>query len=89
MCEAVETSSEKEELSSEERAFLLLYSNLGLQLLSSNEREKTVQNIEVCTTIIWGQCVLREGGSSSESSFNSCQLMKGSCPFRTGTEGVS
>ena len=47
VCEAVETLSEKEDLSAEDRAFLLLYSNLGLQLLSPSEREKTAQTIEV------------------------------------------
>ena len=47
VCEAVETLSQKEELSSEEKAFLLLYSNLGLQLLSPREREGTAHSIEV------------------------------------------
>lgn len=46
-CEAVESLSSKEEPSCEEKAFLLLYSNLGLQLLSPSEREGTARSIEV------------------------------------------
>ena len=47
MCEVVESLDAKDELPSEERAFLLLHSNLGLQLLSPAEREKTANSIEV------------------------------------------
>ena len=47
VCEAVEGLSEREQLSSEDRAFLLLYSNLGIQLISPSEREKAVENIKV------------------------------------------
>ena len=52
VCETVESLSSKEDLSSEERAFLLLYSSLGLQLLSPGEREGTAHSILVlCATI--------------------------------------
>ena len=50
-CEAVESLSSKEEPSCEEKAFLLLYSNLGLQLLSPSEREGTTHSIEVNTCV--------------------------------------
>jgi hypothetical protein len=43
----MESLSSKEELCCEEKAFLLLYSNLGLQLLSPSEREGTARSIEV------------------------------------------
>lgn len=46
-CEAVESLSSKEELCCEEKAFLLLYSNLGLQLLFPSEREGMTHSIEV------------------------------------------
>ena len=47
VCEVVESLDAKDELLSEERGFLLLFSNLGLQLLSPTEREKTANSIEV------------------------------------------
>ena len=47
VCEALDTLSEKEEQSSEEKAFLLLFSSLGLQLLSHSEREKAASVIKV------------------------------------------
>ena len=47
VCDAVDTLSEKKEQSSEEKAFLLLFSSLGLQLLSHKEREKTASTVEV------------------------------------------
>ena len=47
VCETLDTLSEKEEQSSEEKAFLLLFSCLGLQLLSHSEREKAAGVIKV------------------------------------------
>ena len=48
VCEAVETLERKEDLSPEEKAFLLLYSSLALHLLSPVERDRTAHSIEVC-----------------------------------------
>ena len=73
VCEVVESLDAQDELPSEERAFLLLYSSLGLQLLSPTEREKTADSIEVgrdqCTPH-WrgadgGQRFLKSRGTSA------------------------